>query len=429
MDQTYTIDDFLFDTVNSKRIRTAPRFLDIHMYGDYEAIDGQFWHKKYSDIGINKSFIHEDGNLHDSFKIAYTIFEPKNINVAKLPTIFLTHGVPVNKADWFDVAILLARFMRVVVFDLFGMGESSKPLDFQDDNGNWHWNWKTHAIIYKAMFDDFKITNPEFFLDGKIFFGGNDWSTGGLQKYVEMFGTEDLHGALIASAIALDGYWVQHIGSLKALKDIPYPSDTFSAESVRFAGVLTMLLETMFHRTSEIQNQYTMALLQEPYVEISYSDVNKNPDNTIYKEHSIRVLAQQASVALGNGELLPHHSTKNPNGIYFSNYNIPILMMWGNNDVMMPSGQMQKFANIFAAINYMRKKHGVPSNLKFRKRVVYDAGHFASSDQPEVFADEIIDWVREIAGPEYLNTAYVGMTEIARKGEKYEIEAFNNLFK
>lgn len=422
------IDDFLFDTFNSERIRTKPRFLNISLYGDYVADELEFWEINYADIGLNKSFIDEDGKMHDSLKIAYSTFEPENIT-KKIPTIILFHGVPVNRREWYDVAILLSRFMRVVTVDLLGMGDSSKPLDFESDDGHSYWKWGVHASIYNHMINDFKISKPDWFIDGKIFMGANDWGTGMVQKYVEMFGEEDLHGALIASAISLDGYWVQHIGSLKALKDLPYPSDTFAVESVRFQGVLTSLLETMFHRTSDIQNQYSMALMQDPYVEISYSDVNKNPDNTIYKNHSIRVLAQQASYALGNGELLPHHSTKNPNGIYFSQFNIPILMIWGKNDKMMPEGQVHKFANIFHVINYAKHINNMESNLSFTKRIIKDAGHFAASDQPEIFADSVIYWIRDIIGPEYLNTAYVGMTEIARQDEEHVISSLNKIYR
>nr|QBK89770.1 MAG: haloalkane dehalogenase [Pithovirus LCPAC101] len=421
------IDDFLFDTFNSKRIRTKPRFLDISLYGDYVADELKFWSIDYSDIGINKSFVGEDGGIHDRLKIAYSVFEPKNITKI-IPTIILFHGVPVNRREWYDVAILLSRFMRVITVDLLGMGDSSKPLDFEDDDGYSYWKWRVHATIYKNMINDFKVTNPGWFINGKIFMGANDWGTGMVQKYVEMFGEEDLHGALIASAISLDGYWVQHIGSLKALKDLPYPSDTFTVESVRFQGVLTSLLETMFHNTPDIQNQYSMALMQDPYVEISYSDVNKNPDNTIYKSHAVRVLAQQASYALGNGELLPHHSTKNSNGIYFTKFNIPILMIWGKNDKMMPEGQVQKFSNIFHVVNYARYINNIPSNLTFSKQIIKDAGHFAASDQPEIFADSVIHWVRDIIGSEYLNTAYVGMTEIARQDEDHVISSLNKLY-
>ncbi len=422
----FLANDFLFDTFNSARIRTKPRFMDITMYGEYVADELKFWSTTYKNIGITKSFVYEDGKLHDELKIAYSIFKPKNITKL-IPTIILFHGVPVNRREWYDVAILLSRFMRVVTIDLLGMGDSSKPLDFEDDNGNSYWNWGNHASIYKHMIENFKISNPNWFINGKLFMGANDWGAGIVQKYVEMYGNEDLHGALIASAISLDGYWVQHIGSLKALKDLPYPSDTFNIETVRFQGVLTSLLETMFHRTSDIQNQYSMALLQDPYVEISYSDVNKNPDNTIYKSHSVRVLAQQASYSLGNGELLPYHSIKNPNGILFTKYNIPILMLWGKNDKMMPEGQAQKFSNIFHVVNYIRRINGISSNLTFRKRIIKDAGHFAASDQPEIFSDNVIHWIRDIIGPEHMNTAYVGITEIARQDEEHVISSLNNL--
>ena len=61
------IDDFLFDTFNSKRIRTKPRFLDISLYGDYVADELQYWSIDYADIGLNKSFIDEDGKMHYSY--------------------------------------------------------------------------------------------------------------------------------------------------------------------------------------------------------------------------------------------------------------------------------------------------------------------------------------------------------------------------
>ena len=74
------IDNFLFETFNSKRVWTKPRFLDISLYGDYVAVELEFWEINYRDIGFNGSFIDEDGLIHDSLKIAYSIFEPKNIN-------------------------------------------------------------------------------------------------------------------------------------------------------------------------------------------------------------------------------------------------------------------------------------------------------------------------------------------------------------
>ena len=35
---------------------------------------------------------------------------------------------------------------------------------------------------------------------------------------------------------------------------------------------------------------------------------------------------------LGNGELLPWDPTENPNGLRFTEWNVPILMLWGEYD-------------------------------------------------------------------------------------------------
>ena len=109
-------------------------------------------------------------------------------------------------------------------------------------------------------------------------------------------------------------------------------------------GTLTTLLETMFHKTHYHQNQYTMAHLQNPYVETyAYGNPNKNPSNTIYDEHAVRVLAEQASVLLVDGVLLPYHPDENFRGTKFSQCNVPILMSWGKYDKMMPEGQVYRF--------------------------------------------------------------------------------------
>ncbi|KKL11873.1 hypothetical protein LCGC14_2541430, partial [marine sediment metagenome] len=238
-------------------------------------------------------------------------------------------------------------------------GTFIEPLSFQDANKKWYWSWKLHAKMFKRMIHD-------LFPNKHVFFGANDWGAGVVQSFITRYNNM-LSGASINSPIALNGYWVQHIGSLHALTKMPYPSPTFDVEAIRFIGTFTMLLETMFHRTAKIHNQYTMSPLQEPYVEISYGDVTKNPSNTIYNSHAVRVLAEQASVILGNGELLPYDKTENPNGLRFTQWNVPILMLWGKNDKMMPEGQVHRFANIIAAIKLDRKTKGILNDrLEFK---------------------------------------------------------------
>jgi pimeloyl-ACP methyl ester carboxylesterase len=192
----------------------------------------------------------------------------------------------------------------------------------------------------------------------------------------------------------------------------------------------------MFHRTAKIHNQYTMAPLQDPYVEIAYWDPNKNPSNTVYKEHAVRVLAEQASVILGNGDLLPRsEETWNdtriragkPQGLDLTMWNIPILSIWGKLDKMMPESQIHRFRLMAAHINHRRKVDGESSNLRFEFRRLAKAGHFATSDQPKDSAEALLTWIEGIVGLKRLATAFLGFDSIARQDEKQIIATYSTL--
>lgn len=450
-----SFNDFLFETLNSKRIYSAPIQLHESMYGGYKASDTQYWMGDYKDFGINQSFLHEENlasnNPSSKFKMAYVIWEPaalyhKPISPNDIVTLVLTNGVPVVKEEWVRVASKLSRFIRIIMVDLHGMGESSKPLTFKvpseqinflqkkggifsllKKTNGWLWSWRWQAEVFKRMFTDFKQTYPEWFLNGKIFFGANDWGAGVVQKFTELYGSEFLHGANINSAITLNGYWVQHIGAFKALAEAPYPSPGFDNAVIQFVGTLTLLLESMHYRTDEIHNQYTMAWLQKPFVEISYSNPNKNPSNTKYNSHAVRVLAEQANYALGNGELLPYHSRFNPEGMDFTRFDVKILMLWGKQDKMMPEKQVHDHDNIYSHLNSVRKNNGIPSNLRFQYKVIDKAGHFAITDQPEQSADAMLTWIQNIVGPEHLATTFHGFDSLARQDEKHVTDRFDVL--
>ena len=418
-----------FKALNSPPNWTAEARLHATMYGDYTVEENLKWVSDYSKLKIFQEFTHEEG-VSSQFHMAYDIWRPKESSPQlfsplfetkkELSIIILTNGVPVNRREWYAVARLLSRFYIVVTVDLFGMGDSSKPLAFKSEKGIWHWSWKLHAKIFQLMISS-------LFPEKKVFFCANDWGAGAVQSFIGKHG-DMLKGASINSAIALNGYWVQHIGSLSALAALTYPSETFTVEAIRFIGTFTSLLETMFHRTPKIHNQYTMAPLQDPYVDVSaYWNVNKNPANTEYKAHAVRVLAEQASYILGNGELLPYDPVENENGLKFTKWNTDILAMWGDKDKMMPVGQLHRFANIISTINDFREMKGIPSNLKFRYKVLPKAGHFAISDQPEIAADTIIDWIRSIEGSKTMQRSFFGFTEIARQDEKHVMSAFDEL--
>ncbi len=412
----------LYDIFNGPRIQQERSRLTPEIYGEYEYSKEKFWLGDFRDL-LTNGILPEGENLEPitEYKIAYEVWAPKGMmDSPDIVTVVLTHGVPVNRKEWYPVARLLARFVRVIMVDLLGMGNSTKLIKFN------FWSWKLHANIFAKMLSDIMSDNwgTWFTTHKKIFFGANDWGSGVLQKFIELHGNIFLYGAIPCSAIALDGYWVQHIGSLHALTVLPYPSPTFSAEAIRFIGTYTGLLETMFHRTSEIHNQYTMMLFQETYVENSYSDPKKNPKNTEYKAFAVRSLAEQASNILGNGELLPYHSEKNQNGMDFSKWNVPILMLWGKNDKMMPEGQVYRFSNIVHKVNEWRKENDEESNLSLWYQVIDEAGHFAVSDQPERSADAILQFMHSVKKIDSKSFAksFLGFDSLARQDEKQVIK-------
>ncbi len=440
-----TFDELYFSAFNKPRDWKAPQFLTPEfLYGTHEDVvvsETQYFHGKYADFGIRGKFKNEEGEEPSGdFTIAYDEWRPRVIPAgAKLPVLILTHGVPMNRREWNEIARILGRFMYVRTYDLLGMGESSKPLDFvpgkddprsPDGNPDSHWSWTLQARICQAMIKHWRHTNPEQFLfNGKAFFAANDWGAGVVQKAAELF-SEDLMGAGIFSAIAFDGYWVQQIGSLEALGILPYPSPAFTAETVRFAGVVTGLLETMFHRTAEHTNQYSLAPIQETFVEISYSDVNKNPGNTKYKEHPVRVLAQQASAALGNGELMSYDPHTNPKGLRFSRWDTHVLVLWGVLDKMMPEAQRHRFTALVEHLREFKTKLGLGiENLSIHECGFESAGHFAIRDRPIASAHEILKWVRKRVGPSNLAVPYIGLEGIARQDEKRVLADLEEAYK
>lgn len=382
------LDDRLFDALNSVPDYTASANLSPGLYGDYEVSSKRSWWYRYGDIKgykeIADQYEDEDGKMHQFLHLAYDRWQPPGTPFSSnLPIIILSHGVPVNRTEWYSVARILARFFIVYTIDLLGMGWSSKPLNFP-----WTRSWNIQAQLLKLFLSgEGEYTHPwsrsELSQQNRhIFPGGNDWGTGPVQRSVNLTkAMTKIKGFILGSAIALNGYWVQQIGSLRALATMPFKDENgdivpgFRLQAEAFVGSLTSLLEGMHHRTPEILNQYSLAPLQAPFVDVSaYFTVDKNPGNTTYNYHAIRVLAQQANLALGNGALLPYHSTKNTKGIKFSEWDKPLLVFWGMRDQMMPAGQTHRFNNISHAVRQANPK----SKFWVQSETFENAGHFAA---------------------------------------------------
>jgi len=229
---------------------------------------------------------------------------------------------------------------------------------------------------------------------------------------------------------------VQQIGALLALALLPFRDvvgevhELFKLQAIAFVGSFTTLLETMHHRAPEMLNQYSLAPLQNTFVDTSaYSNPGANPATTAYDFHAIRVLAEQASHALGNGHLLPFHPRKNVNGIKFSAWSRPLLLLWGKNDKMMPEGQRHRAEQIANAVQLAHREAGHSSDFRVTSEVFEDAGHFMTSDQPDRAAGAILRFIGKELGPQYLHKAFFGFDEIARKDEEHVIRMFTRYYR
>lgn len=431
------LDDQLFKALNSVPKFTAPAELSPDLYGDYEVDSDRIWSHSYKDItGVKGQYEHEDGKMHSLFHLAYDRWQPRGVlNTSKLPIVILAHGVPVNRTEWYGVARILARFCIVYTVDLLGMGWSSKPLSFP-----WKRSWDIQAHLFVEFLNGKGFhESPRFRFELRstahsVFLSGNDWGGGVVQRAVNLIknrGITKVKGFILGSTIALNGYWVQQIGALSSLATMPFKDEngdillSFKLQAQAFVGSLTTLLETMHHRTSEILNQYSLAPLQAPFVDVSaYFTVDSNPSNTTYHYHAIRVLAEQANLALGNGLLLPYHRTQNTNGIKFSEWDTPLLVFWGMRDKMMPAGQTHRFSNISHAV----RQANTGSRFWVDTAVFENAGHFAASDQPKLTADAILNFISNVIGPESLQHAYFGLYEIARQDEWHLLHAFEEIY-
>ena len=119
-----SLDDELFDALNSAPNRTRPAFLDRSLYGDYEVAFDNIWTGLYDDFnayGVVGKYLDEDNIKRSSFKIAYDRWQPKGLaDTSMLPIIIYTHGVPVNRDELAEMARIVSRFAIVYTWDLLG---------------------------------------------------------------------------------------------------------------------------------------------------------------------------------------------------------------------------------------------------------------------------------------------------------------------
>ena len=406
-------------------------------------------------------FLHEDsggGTDRDPSAVghlAYVYFEPVDWDASKpLATLFLFHGVPVNKSEWYNVARKLGRFMRVVCIDLLGMGESSKPLAFHDaelkpGQSDWFWTFATHAKIFRRMLlalrdgDRFSVSDrfgrrfehtikphPQWFVDGKVFLGANDWGAGLVDTYVDLYHADTLlHGIVSASAITLNFYWVPEIGSFTALANAPYGTreerKAFAAgPATAFSGTFMRQIIQMYRDAPAVHMQATYQWLVQTFYDTgAYDNPASTPATTIVRAHNVRVLAEQAAHLLGKGQLLPFDSRRNPNGLRIDRWNLPVLKLHGKRDDMMGEASV----NLWCELARVVRARAGRERFVVTPVWIENGEHFAVSDNPARVAEAMLNWCKNtVAAGDALRafaSPFLGFDTIAQRNEAGKLAA------
>lgn len=371
------------------------------------------------------------------FEIAYTTWGRKGAG----PNILMLHGVPTNMKQWYPAAERLSRFAYCVPFDMLGMGRSTKPLFDTDMIREW-WKWK-YDTEYIERFAD-----HVFGKGARFHFFADDWGGGIATDYAakkvrdartkeirQKFG-ERLLSLVLVDPIAGPGYPVSEIQAIGRASQLPFDdreevmkgimppsSDSLQWAMGAFDQTLVQIYKTMIFDSSRVYNQWVLRIIKETYIETDYErPADHNPAFTgkppgaatslsmRLKFVNIKVLADRASI-LSPGLLLPRHPQKAPEGVPMSNLTMPLSVIWGSGDNMMPANQIHFFAH--AANSPHVDIYLVP-----------EAGHFAITDQPDLVSQKMLMFLqdRTVGGEKSLAQVFLGLNVGLWKGNEAKIK-------
>lgn len=342
------------------------------------------------------------------FKIAYTLMGTGG------PIVAFLHGVPTNRRQWYPIQKLVAPFCRTISFDMLGMGESSMVRDYNDKmktaTGNDAWDWINDVPWIDQVMS-------VLFGAAKFFFVADDWGGGILATYAASRDLEHLLGCIYLDPIAFDGYPVNEIQAFGRASQLP--DDKFAEAMGAADQTMVQIFKTMVYDPNKY-NQYNLRDITFPYVDVDYErSAHKDGEDATsltLRPHpdAMRVLTDRSAV-LSPALLLPYDPVRNPKGVDYDKITVPNLVLFGEFDNMMPANQIYRFANVL---------HRAEVQIGLIPR----AGHFAGTDQPERVAEEIINFIRRVAGTRALGDIFLGYTGIWKGDEEKVIKDLRALY-
>ena len=310
--------------------------------------------------------------------------------------IVIIHGVPTNRYQWHEVARRLGHFCRVLTFDMLGMGESSMPLNYGLDEqpaasgtDPAPWDWVFDCVYIRQLIE-------EQFPEEQVCFIADDWG-GGIVSHASYHLDDLLSSIGYLDPIAFDGYPVSEIqafGRASQLSDDQFMMALGSADQT-----MVQIFKTMVNDPNTY-NQYNLRDIKRTYADTDYerSAYKDGEDATSLTlrlhPRQMRVLTDRSAI-LSPALLLPYHPEKNQKGVPYDQFEKPVLVMWGENDNMMPAQQGWRFQQAFR-------------NAQVSVDHIPRAGHFAAQDQPDIVAERIMNFIILHYGPGAIADIFYG---------------------
>ena len=342
--------------------------------------------------------------LTNEMLITYTQWGDKG------PLVLFLHGVPTNRRQWRPVQERIAPFCRTIAIDMLGMGESDKPLKYgQGENADvkafemfgvegigfnpWDWIFDIDYIDQMMM---------ELYPGEKFIFVADDWGGGINSHYAAFYGSTRLRAHIQVDPIAFDGYPVseiQAIGRASAIED----EETFQMLMGAIDQTMVQIFKTMVHKPDNVYNQYSLRTIKFPYIDVDYERPGANSMTLKLHWDAIRVLTDRSAI-LSPDLLLPYDELKNRKGVKYDKIDVPTAILWGEKDNMMPPNQ--RFRYIYAL-----------QNAPVTPIRIGEAGHFASTDQPDWVAEAILTYIISLSELNEMGDVFLGFDGIWKGDE------------
>lgn len=333
----------------------------------------------------------------NTVRIAYRLYMPTGVNKTtevsqRLLLWGMLHGVPAGKHAKRSVATELTRYGHpVLIWDMLGLGNSSKVLRFYDAAGHditterYRFRWDVDYV--DALVEEVQKKMLSQDRDTQWCFQADDWGAATLFAYAERFPGR-LRMAAAFDPVALDGWEVREIGPMGRLAqqwlDQKISNGQMIAATQAFDQMLVGIEKYMVEKR-ERMNRYAERDWFGPYADVDMQNGLYSGKRSIDWPAVVALMIR--ATVLGPPDLLPYHSTKNTTGTRYTAMKdeehgpVPWLIGWGTLDQMMPAVQRHSLARLLRAA----------CGAQVVVTAIDGANHFVESDRPRAVVAAMLD--------------------------------------